>query len=179
MNPPLDVRKPIGMRGTPAAAKPHFKNMAIAALSNDNELWNESLENARRELRESGLPEKEVEEKIKEAVRYNHPGRKVFNILPTESEYAQMLDSIPAEYQAEVRAALELYNGYAARLGVGPYKGKATKSTKPKSRSTTRSSTRSLQDSIMRDIYRGVPGGGSGASSGDLRKQIMRDVLRY
>lgn len=167
----LDIRKPIGIRGVPNASKPHFKNMAIAALSNDSAMFEKSRSAAEAVLREAGKSEEEIEDKIKEAFRYNHPARKVFNALPTKAEFDSLIQAIPSEYRSDIVRALDLYNEYGKRVGVTPWEGKAEPSSG--GGSSRRSSSSSIREQILRKM------GGSGRSSGprsmeDIRRSMMR-----
>jgi hypothetical protein len=174
----LDVQIPSGARGIPNPFKPHLKNMAIAAMSNDPIRFSQAKLEAEKELRRQGESEEEIVKKIKARFRDYHPARRIFKGLPTEKDYQNLINSIPEEHRAEVNNALELYNSYCERLGTSPFRGKEEKgTTKPSSRKSSRSS----QQDILRQLY-GQPSRSSGSRGGDSRNNrndIMRKALGY
>jgi hypothetical protein len=149
--------------------KPHYNNMALGAISNDINMFTEAVADARRTLREVAerdgetLDEDEIDARVRAGFLANHPVRKVFSPLPTETQYKALIQAIPEEYRSDIEAAVEMYNSYGElHLGQEPWRGKSESSGKSK-----RKSGSNLQP-------RRAPG-----PSGDRRKEIMRKALGY
>ena len=143
--------------------------MALGAISNDINMFTEAVADARRTLREVAerdgetLDEDEIDARVRAGFLANHPVRKVFSPLPTETQYKALIQAIPEEYRADVEAAVEMYNSYGElHLGQEPWRGKSESSGKSKRKSGSNSKPRR------------APG-----PSGDRRKEIMRKALGY
>jgi hypothetical protein len=152
--------------------------MAISAMANDQGTFNEAYREAIKEatrwviekrnktIKARGRVEskktvhEDAVEYVRASFRDQHPIRKVFVALPTDTQYQMLLNEIPEDHRKDVRGALDLYNAYGERIEVKPFHGKEEK--KP----STRRSTRTYRPPAP-PTYE------------SMRRKIMREALGY
>jgi hypothetical protein len=124
----VDVRISRGAHSIPTPAKPWIGEMVMAAYANDMAGFMDAYRKA-----VDAEPDKTHEERMKHvATAYmdNHPFRIVFNTLPSEHDYRNILAALNPDGQADVTEALRLFDSFGSRIGVKPFAPKsATKGT--------------------------------------------------
>jgi hypothetical protein len=123
----LDVRKSGGSGGQDLSTRtrPHVSNMLFSALANDYDSFREAYEKAIASAVDDGKPD--PADYVKRSFATYHPLRSVFRTPPSEAEYRGILSALNERGQQDVSQAIDLYNRYAALLGIKPFDGKKDK----------------------------------------------------
>ena len=125
--------------------KPHVRNMAIHAMSNDPEAFWKAHRSALKEanewviekrnytIRTGGRVEsdktvhEEAVEYVRSSFRDQHPLRKIFVTMPTDMQYQMLLNEIPGDHRMDIKSAIDMFNSYGERIGIEPLQGKTEK----------------------------------------------------
>lgn len=119
----LDVRT-FGGGGysAPTPITPYLTRMELAAYANDSGAFMQEYRAAIEKAREMGNDDPVAY--IKRAYASRNPLRQVFRTPPTESQYRQILSSLPDDGRQDVSEAVNAFNFYANQIGARPFEGK-------------------------------------------------------
>lgn len=127
----LDVRMGRGGQAAlPNSIKPFTSSMLLDALADDILGFQSDYQEAIRAAREEGKPD--PEDHVKRSFQAMHPLNSAFRTKPSVAEYHQLLASLPEDGRRDVQDAVNLYNRYAATIGIRESEGKEEKRKKAK-----------------------------------------------
>lgn len=122
----LEVRQQGGGGYVITSLTPHITNMALAAMSGDNEDFQEAYRNAINQARKEG--HSDPFKKVQSMFAARHPYKSLFNGVPTAQEVMRLRQNMPESGVEAVSSALRNFDAYASRLGIAPFMGSTTMS---------------------------------------------------
>jgi hypothetical protein len=130
----LDVRTFSGTRGiTTTRMRPWVSDMLMASITDDQVWFDTSWRRAVQEAEAMGKTD--PEDSVKRSYQAYHPLRYIYQTMPTELEYLQILDSIEEtsgiEGRMQVQQTIRNINDYGSLMGITPSEGKAERSPSP------------------------------------------------
>lgn len=110
----LPVRVMSGPSEAPTPISPYVRQMELAAIIDNPELFRAAYQNAIAAARKSGseTTQQNPERYVAQAFADRHPLRRLFATTPTESDYRQMLGLMDDRGAQQVRDGINSYNRY-------------------------------------------------------------------
>ena len=130
----LDVRTFSGTRGiTTTRMRPWVSDMLMASITDDQVWFDTSWRRAVEEAEAMGKTD--PEDTVKRSYQAYHPLRYIYQTMPSELEYLQILDSIEEtsgiDGRMQVQQTIRNINDYGSLMGINPSEGKAERSPSP------------------------------------------------
>ena len=122
----LEVRQQGGGGYAITSLTPHITNMALAAMSGDNEGFQEAYRNAINQARKEG--HSDPFKKVQSSFAARHPYKSLFVGTPTAQEVMRLRQNMPESGVEAVSSALRNFDAYASRLGIAPFMGSTSMS---------------------------------------------------
>ena len=154
----LDVRTFSGTRGiTTTRMRPWVSDMLMAAVVDDEQWFDESWRRAVEEAEAMGKTD--PVDTVKRSFQAYHPLRYIYQTMPTELEYMDILNSIEEtsgiEGKIQVQQTIRNINDYGTLLGITPSEGKVDKAP----------TATSVKSRLRREVF------------SDFRKPRKEDIL--